>query len=59
MKNGTKTEGVAAPAAKKRLKVSRPLQRQRYSLRALISKVTPENCHPETDWGKPIGKEIW
>ena len=25
----------------------------------LLSQITPENIHPEIDWGKPVGKEIW
>jgi len=29
----------------------------KYSLDELLSKVTPENIHPEVDWGSPVGKE--
>jgi len=29
------------------------------SLKGLLSKVTPENLHSETDWGAPVGKEAW
>jgi antitoxin MazE len=29
------------------------------TLASLLSKVTPENRHPETNWGKPVGKEVW
>lgn len=25
----------------------------------LLAQVTPENSHDETDWGAPVGKEIW
>ena len=25
----------------------------------LVSKITPENRHAETDWGTPVGKELW
>ena len=25
----------------------------------LLAGVTPENIHPENDWGPPVGKEIW
>jgi antitoxin MazE len=32
---------------------------QKYSLKKLLSGVTPQNRHPETDWGRPIGEEIW
>jgi antitoxin MazE len=38
---------VIVPAAKK------------YTLEELVSKITPENRHPETDWGPPVGKEVW
>ena len=29
----------------------------KYSLKELLDKVTPENIHPEVDWGPPVGKE--
>ena len=29
------------------------------TLDELIARITPENLHPETDWGLPVGKEIW
>jgi antitoxin MazE len=32
---------------------------KKYTLEELVSKITPENRHPETDWGPPVGKEIW
>jgi antitoxin MazE len=39
--------------------VMKPLRRRKYTLEELVSKITPKNRHPETDWGKPMGKEIW
>ncbi len=33
--------------------------RSRYNLEDLISAITPENRHPETDWGEPAGNEAW
>ena len=36
-----------------------PVVSKEISLESLLAKVTPENIHPETDWGKPVGKEIW
>jgi antitoxin MazE len=32
---------------------------KKYTLEELVSKITPENRHPETDWGPPVGKEVW
>lgn len=29
-----------------------------YKLDELVNLVTSENIHPETDWGKPRGKEL-
>ena len=29
------------------------------TLEHLLDAITPENCHPATDWGKPVGKEAW
>ena len=40
--------------------VIQPVRRQRkYSLQELVAKITPENRHPATDWGPPVGKEAW
>ena len=25
----------------------------------LVRRITKKNRHPETDWGKPVGKEVW
>ena len=30
-----------------------------YDLRRLVQEITPENRHGETDWGSPVGREIW
>lgn len=32
---------------------------KRYSLEKLLAQVTPENLHPETATGKPVGREAW
>lgn len=29
------------------------------TLEWLIEGITPDNVHPETDFGPPVGKEIW
>ena len=31
----------------------------KYSLDELLAGVTEENIHPETDWGTPVGDEVW
>ena len=28
-------------------------------LEKLLAKVSPQNIHPEVDWSKPRGKEVW
>ena len=33
--------------------------KQEYSLDELVSGITEENRHPETDWGAPRGREEW
>jgi len=38
--------------------VIKPAQRN-FLLDELISKITARNRHDETDWGPPVGKEIW
>jgi antitoxin MazE len=32
---------------------------RRPTLDALLDEVTPDNIHTETDWGKPVAKEVW
>ena len=32
---------------------------KRPTLAELVAKITPENRHDETDWGRPVGKEVW
>ena len=39
--------------------VVKPLKARKYSLKELVAKITPQNCHRETDWGHPRGKEVW
>ena len=29
------------------------------TLEFLVAAITPENCHEELDWGKPVGNEVW
>jgi antitoxin component of MazEF toxin-antitoxin module len=43
-----------------RLKKAKPLRRRRkYTLAELLAQVTPESIHPEVDFGRPLGKEVW
>ena len=39
--------------------VVEPVEKAKITLESLLARVTPENIHPATDWGKPMGKEIW
>jgi hypothetical protein len=32
---------------------------KKYSLKQLLSAVTPENIHAEVDFGPPVGREAW
>jgi antitoxin MazE len=38
--------------------VVRP-SRPRYSLEELVGRITARNRHHETDWGRPVGHEVW
>ena len=29
------------------------------TLEELVARITDENRHPETDWGEPVGEEVW
>ena len=31
----------------------------RLTLESLVAAITPENLHKETDWGRPVGNEVW
>jgi hypothetical protein len=33
--------------------------KRKYSLEELLAGMTDDNRHPEFDWGKPVGKEVW
>ena len=33
--------------------------RPTYSLDELVDRITPRNRHRETDWGEPMGDELW
>jgi antitoxin MazE len=32
--------------------------KRRYNLDEMLSQITDESIHPETDWGQPVGEEI-
>ncbi len=32
---------------------------KKYTLDELLSGITPDNLHHETDWGEPAGRESW
>ena len=38
--------------------VLRPARRK-YDLSDLVGRITPQNRHRETDWGRPAGEEAW
>jgi antitoxin MazE len=38
--------------------VIRP-SRPRYSLEELVARITTRNRHDESDWGHPVGHEVW
>ncbi|PIP45340.1 MAG: hypothetical protein COZ70_15810 [Deltaproteobacteria bacterium CG_4_8_14_3_um_filter_51_11] len=42
---------IVAPGQSKR--------KWKYALEDLLSGVTEDNIHPETDWGRPVGEEAW
>ncbi len=39
--------------------VAAPVQQRRYTLDALLARVTPRNRHREIDTGSPVGRELW
>lgn len=47
------------PVEIKSLRSGEILIRRRKTLDQLVKAITPENRHAATDWGPPVGKEIW
>jgi antitoxin MazE len=39
------------------VEVAKPRRKRRYTLEQLVAGITPENRHPELDWGPPVGNE--
>jgi antitoxin MazE len=40
-----------------RVRIRKP--KRKPTLEQLVAGITPENQHSETDWGEPVGKELW
>ena len=36
-----------------------PARKRKLRLKDLLTGMKPENLHEETDWGPPVGKEVW
>jgi antitoxin MazE len=36
-----------------------PSRPKKFTLEELLAGMTPENVHPEIDWGKAQGEEVW
>ncbi len=49
---------ITAEDGELRLKPVKPARRKRYTLDELLKGMTPENVHPEIDWGPDVGREI-
>ncbi len=39
--------------------IVRPVRQVSYTLKELLSGVTPDNIHREADTGPPVGREVW
>ena len=37
--------------------VIEPMRAQKYDLKSLLARITPENLHREVEFGAPVGKE--
>lgn len=35
------------------------IKKPRKTLNEMLANINKDNIHPETDWGFPVGKEIW
>lgn len=36
-----------------------PVHRANMSLASMVNRITKQNRHAATDWGAPVGKEVW
>lgn len=52
------TVEITAEGGELRLKPVKVPRRKRYTLDELLKGVTPENVHPEMDYGPDVGREI-
>ncbi|MBI4118838.1 MAG: AbrB/MazE/SpoVT family DNA-binding domain-containing protein [Parcubacteria group bacterium] len=55
-------EGVEVdiiPRAKNIIIKPKSKLKRKFTLEELLSKITPKNRHKETNWGRPVGREIW
>ncbi len=55
LKQGDTLDIVVAGTGKLELRA----RKVRVTLAALLDRITPENLHDASDWGAPVGKEIW
>jgi len=56
---GLETDGEVELSVEKGRLVIAPLLARSYTLDELLSDVRSSNLHAETDWGPPVGREIW
>jgi antitoxin MazE len=56
MREGAKVELVRTSEGV--LLKAKRMPKPRYRLSDLLSGITPENVHAETDWGRSVGREI-
>ena len=54
IREGSKVELVGTPDGV----LVKSRRKPRYRLSDLLARVTPENVHPETDWGASAGREV-
>ncbi len=39
--------------------IVKPKKEKKLSLRQMVKRITQKNLHAATDWGRPVGKEVW
>lgn len=50
---------VSVVSLSKEIRIKPMIQPQHKTLEQLLAGITKKNRHPEFDWGKPMGKEVW
>ena len=56
---GLSTDSSVLITSDDKMMTLKPESSPKISLSALLTQITPDNLHDETDWGTLAGREVW